>query len=289
VSVVDSLKQAGYTVAAACQAIGFSRSGYYASRHPEEVKVRVLGEDELESITKIKEIKGKHPFWGYRRVWAWLRHREGIMVNQKRVRRLMKEHNLMATQTVHKAKRKVLRDKPRADRPKQFWGIDMTKFIVNALGWVYLVIVLDWYTKKIVGWHISVRSKTADWKQAMDRALNCEFTEGVRDACLKLISDNGSQPTSVSFMRDMAILGIKQIFTSYNNPKGNADTERVVRTIKEEVIWLNEFETLAEAQETIGKWIELDYNKLYVHSTLGYMSPEEFEVLYNRRELMMVA
>ena len=287
--MVDSLKQAGYTVAAACQAIGFSRSGYYASRHPEEVKVRVLGEDELESITKIKEIKGKHPFWGYRRVWAWLRHREGIMVNQKRVRRLMKEHNLMATQTVHKAKRKVLRDKPRADRPKQFWGIDMTKFIVTALGWVYLVIVLDWYTKKIVGWHISVRSKTADWKQAMDRALNCEFTEGVRDACLKLISDNGSQPTSVSFMRDMAILGIKQIFTSYNNPKGNADTERVVRTIKEEVIWLNEFETLAEAQETIGKWIELDYNKLYVHSTLGYMSPEEFEVLYNRRELMMVA
>lgn len=287
--MVDSLKQAGYTVAAACQAIGFSRSGYYASRHPEEVKVRVLGEDELELITKIKEIKGKHPFWGYRRVWAWLRHREGIMVNQKRVRRLMKEHNLMATQTVHKAKRKVLRDKPRADRPKQFWGIDMTKFIVNALGWVYLVIVLDWYTKKIVGWHISVRSKTADWKQAMDRALNCEFTEGVRDACLKLISDNGSQPTSVSFMRDMAILGIKQIFTSYNNPKGNADTERVVRTIKEEVIWLNEFETLAEAQETIGKWIELDYNKLYVHSTLGYMSPEEFEVLYNRRELMMVA
>lgn len=287
--MVDSLKQAGYTVAAACQAIGFSRSGYYASRHPEEVKVRVLGEDELELITKIKEIKGKHPFWGYRRVWAWLRHREGIMVNQKRVRRLMKEHNLMATQTVHKAKRKVLRDKPRADRPKQFWGIDMTKFIVNALGWVYLVIVLDWYTKKIVGWHISVRSKTADWKQAMDRALNCEFTEGVRDACLKLISDNGSQPTSVSFMRDMATLGIKQIFTSYNNPKGNADTERVVRTIKEEVIWLNEFETLAEAQETIGKWIELDYNKLYVHSTLGYMSPEEFEVLYNRRELMMVA
>jgi putative transposase len=177
-----------------------------------------------------------HPFWGYRRVWAWLRHREGIMVNQKRVRRLMKEHNLMATQMVHKAKRKVLRDKPRADRPRQFWGIDMTKFIVTALGWVYLVIVLDWYTKKIVGWHISVRSKTADWKQAMDRALNCEFTEGVRDACLKLISDNGSQPTSVSFMRDMATLGIKQIFTSYNNPKGNADTERVVRTIKEEVI-----------------------------------------------------
>jgi hypothetical protein len=76
VSAVDSLKRAGYTVAAACQAIAFSRSGYYASRHPWEVKVRVLGEDELELITKIKELKGKHPFWGYRRVWVWLRHRE---------------------------------------------------------------------------------------------------------------------------------------------------------------------------------------------------------------------
>ena len=288
-SAVASLNKVGYSVFDACCALGISRSGYYASLQPKVVRQMVPDIHELVLIEKIKELKGKHPFWGYRRVWAWLRHREGILVNQKRVRRLMKEHKLMATQTVHKAKRTSTRSKPHADRPKQFWGIDMTKFMINALGWVYLVIVLDWYTKKIVGWHISVRSKTADWKQAMDRALNCEFTEGVRDACLKLISDNGSQPTSVSFMRDMATLGIKQIFTSYNNPKGNADTERVVRTIKEEVIWLNEFETLAEAQETIGKWIELDYNKLYVHSTLGYMSPEEFEVLYNRRELMMVA
>lgn len=286
---MDSLKGAGYTVAAACQAIGFSRSGYYASRHPEEVKVRVLGEAERELITKLKGLKGKHPFWGYRRVWAWLRHREGIVVNQKRVRRLMKEHKLMATQTVHKAKRTSTRSKPHADRPKQFWGIDMTKFMINALGWVYLVIVLDWYTKKIVGWHISLRSKTVDWKQAMDRAINREFSEGVRGAGVKLISDNGSQPTSVSFMRDMRTLDIKQIFTSYNNPKGNADTERVVRTIKEEVIWLNEFETFEQARATIGQWIENDYNKLYVHSTLGYMSPEEFEVLYNRRALMMTA
>lgn len=284
-----SLNKVGYTVFDACCALGISRSGYYASLQPKVVRQMVPDIHELVLIERIKELKTRHPFWGYCRVWAWLRHREGILVNQKRIRRLMKEHKLMATQTVHKAKRTSTRSKPHADRPKQFWGIDMTKFMINALGWVYLVIVLDWYTKKIVGWHISVRSKTADWKQAMDRALNCEFTEGVRDACLKLISDNGSQPTSVSFMRDMATLGIKQIFTSYNNPKGNADTERVVRTIKEEVIWLNEFETLAEAQETIGKWIELDYNKLYVHSTLGYMSPEEFEVLYNRRELMMVA
>ncbi|MFQ6003051.1 MAG: integrase core domain-containing protein [Candidatus Zixiibacteriota bacterium] len=114
-------------------------------------------------------------------------------------------------------------------------------------------------------------------------AVNSEFPQGVRGKGLKLISDNGSQPTSTSFMEDMATLEVEQIFTSYDNPKGNADTERAIRTIKEEIIWLNEFSSLKEAKEKIGKWIETDYNKLYVHSGLGYLNPEEFERLYWNR------
>ena len=94
-------------------------------------------------------------------------------------------------------------------------------------------------------------------------AINVGFSEGVRGSGLKLISDNGSQPTSTSFMKEMKVLGIEQIFTSYNNPKGNADTERVIRTIKEEVIWVNEFSSLEEAREKIGRWVEVDYNKVY--------------------------
>lgn len=269
----------------ACQALGFSRSGYYASNQPKTSKESELVLRDAVLIEQIKPIKDAHPFWGYRRIWAWLNHREGIWINQKRVRRIMKGHGLMVPQTIHKTKRTPLKRKPRADRPKQYWGIDMSKFLISSLGWVSLVIVLDWWTKKLVGWNISLRSKTADWKQALDIAINKEFPEGVRNKGLKLISDNGCQPTSVSFMRDMATLGIEQIFTSYNNPKGNADTERMIRTIKEEVIWLNEFETLEEAKAKIGKWIEHDYNKLYVHSELGYMSPEEFEALYCRDEL----
>ena len=81
-------------------------------------------------------------------------------------------------------------------------------------------------------------------------------------------------------MRDMATFGIEQIFTSYDNPKGNAETERMPRTVKEEIIWLNEFSSLDEAKQKIGYWIDLDYNKLYVHSELGYISPVEFEELY---------
>jgi len=77
-------------------------------------------------------------------------------------------------------------------------------------------------------------------------------------------------------------LGIRQIFTTYNNPKGNADTERVIRTIKEEVIWINEFTSLTEVCNIIPNWTEIYYNKLYIHSKLNYKSPEEFEEEYYR-------
>jgi transposase InsO family protein len=286
---VKTLKQNGYTINDACQSLGISRSGYYALQNPKAVDKTIVGLKDKVLIEKIRAIKAEHPFWGYRRIRAWLVNREGMLVNEKKVRRIMKEHGLSLSQKQHKAKRTSSQSKPRADKPKQYWGIDMTKFIVNALGWVYLVVVLDWYTKKVVGWDISLRSKAVDWKRAINMAINQEFPDGVRDSGLKLISDNGSQPTSVSFMNEMANLKIEQIFTSYNNPKGNADTERIMRTLKEEVIWLNEFETLQEAQDKIGRWINAFYNKLYVHSSLGYMSPEEFEASYNRDKIQKIA
>jgi transposase InsO family protein len=164
----------------------------------------------------------------------------------------------------------------------------MTKFLISSIGWIYLVVVLDWYTKKIVGWNISLRSRAAEWKEALDTAIQREFPKGVRKSGLKLISDNESKPTATSFMRDMATLGIEQIFTSYNNPKGNAETERVMRTAKE-IIWLNEFASFEEAKEKIGRWIQEDYNKLYVHSQLGYMSPEEFEAKLEEERIRKTA
>ena len=96
---------------------------------------------------------------------------------------------------------------------------------------------------------------------------------------MRLFSDNGSQVTATGFMKNMALLDIEQVFTSYNNPKGNAETERMIPTIKEEVLWLEEFTSFSEAKEKIGPWIEQDYNELYPHSALGYCSPVEFEAL----------
>ena len=91
----------------------------------------------------------------------------------------MKENGLLVRNKIYKARRKPLRRKPKAERPLQFWGIDMTKFMIEGLGWAYLVIVLDWFTKEIVGFDISLRSKTENWLKALEMGLNKKFEAGV--------------------------------------------------------------------------------------------------------------
>lgn len=163
-------------------------------------------------------------------------------MNKKRIYRLMKEQNLLVYPEVRlKAKRGPIKPKPVADRPNQFWGIDMTKIRMNIWGWLYLTVVLDWYTDEIVGYSLSMQSKTDDWLNALERAVNTRFPFGIRESLkeqqLFLISDNGCQPTSQRFMMSCSLLGVKQIFTTWSNPKGNSDTERVMRTIKEDIVW----------------------------------------------------
>lgn len=194
----------------------------------------------------------------------------------------MKENNLMVKQKRYDAKRTSNRSKPKPIRPNQWWGIDMTKFLLPSVGWVYLVIVLDWYTRKIIGHHIDIQSKAHEWKEALHMAVNAQCPDGSRNYNVNIMSDNGSQPTSDSFMNACKTLGIEQAFTSYNNPKGNANTERVIRTIKEDCIWINEWDSVAESRQCITQWIH-DYNHLYPHSMLNDLSPVEFEQLYTKQ------
>jgi transposase InsO family protein len=93
------------------------------------------------------------------------------------------------------------------------------------------------------------------------------------------MSDNGSQPTSIGFMKACRGLGISQAFTSYNNPKGNADTERVFRTMKEELLWLREWSSPFELVDALSEWIP-EYNSSYLHSALGYKAPIQYEYEY---------
>jgi len=232
-------------------------------------------------LGRIKELKSEHPFWGYRRIWAQLTYgKDKLKINKKRVLRLLREHNLLAgSKRAFKASREVDSKKPRPTEPHQWWGIDMTKIMVQDFGWIYIVFVLDWYTKKVVGYYAGSQSKSSHWLMALNMAVNRQFPEGARGHGLNLMSDNGSQPTSTRFMKDCNTLGISQAFTSYNNPKGNADTERMFRTLKEELLWLQEWHSPVELGQKLEKWIA-DYNATYLHSTLGYRSPEMFEKLY---------
>ncbi|MCP4481589.1 MAG: DDE-type integrase/transposase/recombinase [bacterium] len=177
----------------------------------------------------------------------------------------------------------------RATRPNELWGIDMTKVMIENFGWVYLVIVIDWYTKKIVDYSSCLQSKTYDWHDwldALDMALNNEFADGVRGHKLKLMSDNGSQPTSTEFIRSCGEIGIKQVFTSYNNPKGNVDTERVIRTLKEDCVWPHNFTRVDEFETKLEGWIK-NYNEDYPHSSLGYKTPSECLADYYKNEVRL--
>jgi transposase InsO family protein len=238
-------------------------------------------QEDSQIFLQVQSIKSDHPFWGYRRIWAYMKYRLNQPVNKKRVYRIMKEQNLLVKPNLRlKAKRDNCynRNKPRAYRLNQFWGTDMTKVLLPSFGWLYLVVVLDWFSKKIVGYSISSHSRTEDWLNALHDACNKQFPQGTlsKPEELYLISDNGSQPTSHKYMQACSVLEIKQIFASYNNPKGNADTERVILTIKQDLVWIREFASPKEFMEAFGKWVE-DYNTDYPHSSLNYRTPCQFE------------
>lgn len=235
-------------------------------------------ERDKQLLELIEPIKADHPAWGYRRVWAYLRYRKGLAVGKNRIYRILKENRLLA-QNVRKlkAKRGSKGSKPTTDKPNELWGIDMTKIKVESWGWLYLVVVKDWGSKKIVGWSLSVTSKTRDWLDALEMAVQRQFREGIREhGAVRLVSDNGCQPTSTNFMAACRVLGIAQIFTSFNNPKGNADTERVFRTLKEDLIWLNEWFSFEQLLQALKNWIE-KYNEDYPHSEINHRTPQQFE------------
>jgi putative transposase len=243
-----------------------------------------------ELLPRIRALKAEHPFWGYRRLWAYLRDVEQRVVNKKRILRLRREHHVLVTPNLRlRAKRTPTGSKPRPTQPNEWGGIDMTKVLVEGLGWVYSVIVLAWYTKKIVGYDAGTPCTARQWLTALDMAVQGQFPDGARGQDVALMSDHGCQPTSRAFMEACRILRIQQAFTSDNNPKGNADTERVRRTVKEECLWLQEWTCPFALVSALDSWMTY-YNENYLHSTLGYKPPSQFErEYYNSHSTPFVA
>jgi putative transposase len=264
-----------------CKILQIPRSRYYRKRRKgEEEKTKdktpTLREKENERILEIiNELRIAHPFWGYRRITAFIKRKKQFPISYNRIYRIMKTNGLLVDIKRYKTKRTPQHSKPKPEKINQWWGTDMTKFYVNSVGWLYLVVVLDWYSKKILGYKLNIRSKADDWIDALEMAVEENCPLGAREYELNLMSDNGSQPTSIKYQSTVDMLKINHVTTSYSNPKGNADTERFMRTLKEEVVYPNEFDSFEEAKRSVDDFVKF-YNEDYPHSSLNYFSPIDF-------------
>ena len=218
--------------------------------------------------------------FGYRRIWALLR-REGVIVNKKTVWRIMHDMGLSRPKIWHKPARPKRVEKMKPAGPNCGWQIDMTSFALSDFTPLYLVMVTDCYTRKIVGWTLDRRCRASEWVGALRMALESQGLT-TKEACkrLTLRSDNGSQPCSKKFVEYLGKTGVKGQYTGYNAPDDNAYIERVIRTVKEEEIWPNVYDTLSEARAAIEAYVNY-YNNERIHSALGYRTPNEVAAVYS--------
>jgi putative transposase len=251
------------------ETVGISRSSLYYTPKPHCSRAdrRLDGE--------IVEACGAKPAYGYRRVAWWMHRKQGLEVNGKRVLRVMRERGLLVTPRRLRARRKKEWSRIVAEAPNQLWQTDMTKvWAGSAVGWAYLVSVIDCCTRDIVGWDLSLRCRTQEAIAAVERAVLEQMADGSRNYNLMLNTDNGTQFTATRFLETLARLGITHRRTAFNHPEGNGMIERFHRSLKEEEIWLHEYRSLEEARQSIGRWIQ-EYNHDRPHRALKNRTPRE--------------
>lgn len=226
----------------------------------------------------------RHRTFGYRRMWALLR-RDGVPINPKTVRRIMKDLGLSQPKFAYKPRRPKRVEKMRPTRPNQGWQIDMTSFALSDFTPLFLVTVVDCCTRELVGWTLDRRCRAGEWTAAVRMALESRGLmekATCREQGLVVRSDNGSQPCSKKFVAFLAAHGVQGQYTGYDAPDDNAYVERVIRTIKEEEIWPNLWDTLGEARQAIEEYVTY-YNEQRIHSALDYQTPSEVAAAFITR------
>ena len=269
-----------YSVKRMCQLLGVTRSGYYAWQ-PEKAGVRALENQVLMEHIR-HEYKTSRQTYGSPRMWASLL-RKGVVCGRHRVARLMRRAGLSPQQR-HKWHPVTTQRQPgvipapnylnqdfSANSANTKWVSDFT-YIDTAEGWLYLAIVLDLYSRKVVGWAMSEQMNTALVETALHMALHTRQPE----ATLLHHSDQGSQYTSADYQSSLVAANIQLSMSRVGNCYDNAVAESFFGTLKAECV-TGQFATRALARTTIFEYIEVWYNRQRLHSTLGYLSPAEFE------------
>ncbi len=269
-----------YGVKEMCQVLQVSRSGYYAWRsRPESRRAQANGR----LLVQIREAyQCSQQSYGSPRIHKDLRD-QGVVCSRKRIARLMRREQMVARKAHKRVPRTTRRDrhaKPApnllnqefsAPAPDRKWAGDMT-YIDTAEGWLYLAVILDLFSRKVVGWAMDAHMDASLVQQAWHMAVS------QRSPSPDLLhhSDQGSQYTSAAYQYDLALYHCQVSMSAVGDCFDNAVIESFFATLKTECAF-EQFATRAQARTAIFEYIEAWYNRQRLHSTLGYLSPVEFE------------
>jgi putative transposase len=272
-----------------CRTLGVSRSGYYAWRK-KPVSDREKENEEL--AAEIRDIhRRSRRTYGSPRVHAELRGR-GYRIGCNRVARLMRECGIRSKVkkrfkvTTHSKHGLAVADNLlgrdiQIHRPNQVWVSDIT-YIRSHEGWLYLCIIMDLYSRSIVGWSMEERLT----KELVLKSLHMACTRRGSRRGMIFHSDRGSQYASNDFRAVLAGKGFRASMSGKGNCYDNAHAESFFHTMKVEEVYGTVYRNRQEARLSLFEYIEVFYNRIRKHSQLGYRSPDEFE---RQRELHNVA
>jgi transposase InsO family protein len=281
--------QGNLSIERMCQLAQVSRASFYRwLQGPPPIK------EDMEVRAAIQQIVLEHRRrYGYRRVAAELRRR-GFRINHKRVARLMREDNLLAiqprafvvtTNSKHELDIYVnLASRMKLSAIDQLWVADIT-YIRLQTEFVYLAVVLDAFSRKVVGWALERTLATRLAKAALEQAI----AERQPPSGLVHHSDRGLQYASDEYLK---VLHQHQMIPSMSrpaNPYDNASCESFIKTLKREEIYVNQYWDLEHLRAHIAEFIDQYYNRCRLHSALGYKAPEEFEQCFAENTIAAAA
>jgi putative transposase len=247
-----------------CQLLGVNRSGLYYQA------VEERGEN-LHLMRLLDEQYTRCPFYGVLRMTAWL-HQQGYAVNAKRVRRMLRQMGLMAVYPKPRLSQPgagaqlypYLLTGMTIDRSDQVWSTDIT-YVRLSQGFVYLVAIMDWYSRYVLSWEVSVTLDSHFCVSALERAL-------IRTQPEIFNSDQGAQFTSLAFTEPLVARGILISMDGRGRVFDNIFVERLWRSMKYEEVYLKDYRSVPEAIQGLWRYFEF-YNRERLHQSLNYQTP----------------
>mgnify|MGYP003816736251 CR=1 FL=1 len=225
----------------------------------------------------IYEIIEAFPFFGIRRVWAYLKHVLGERVNRKKVARIMRRNGWTVRQRQTGKRPRVEVKTTIADHPDQRWCTDLALVFCGAKdGWCSFVPVLDCCTREVLGWELAHTGRAKTAERTLEAALIERFGHvRLAPAGLMLCHDNGLLLGSKLYRSTAKDYGLQQEFITPYTPEENGLCERFIRSFKEEVAWIHRVESIEQARQKIAHWVHW-YNTKRPHQALEYMNPVQY-------------